>query len=270
MILHIIVISILCAAVAAFLILWYFWVKGKLGASAFLEDEDQVLFPFRYFSWILIGVILATCIAQIHFVRVSSTVHERMAGLGGLYARQELQAQSITDLKVLLQKVRTDMHANFQGLRAQIAETTTASNSAQTVQNGKTTGAPPLRKPTLLSANRSDTDSLDNAFDGEAKASSSKGIAASIAEQRAGPRQTNHEPDRFMHLSREGRILTNHLRVRNRPQSTGSVIEKLMSGQQIKVTGKRLRGNRIWYRVVTPTGRAGWVDYRYVKLGGNV
>jgi predicted outer membrane lipoprotein len=269
MILHIMVISILCAAVAAFLILWYFWVKGKLGASAFLEDEDQVLFPFRYFSWILIGVILATCVAQIHFVRVSSTVHERMSVLGGLYERQELQAQSITDLKAMLQKVRTDMHANFQGLRAQIAETVTAANTTQTVQTDRTAQSPPLRKPTLLSANRNRNVTQTNGFAGEAKAASSKDVTGSIAERRSGPRQTNTQPDRFMALSREGRILTNHLRVRNRPQPSATVIEKLMSGQQIKVTGKRLYGEKIWYRIVTPSGRAGWVDFRYVKLEGN-
>jgi Bacterial SH3 domain len=73
-----------------------------------------------------------------------------------------------------------------------------------------------------------------------------------------------------MHLSRGGRVLTDHLRVRNRPVATAPVVDKLMTGQMVKVTGKRLSGSRIWYRVVTPTGRAGWVDFQYVRLEGNV
>ena len=154
MILHVMIISIQCAAVAAFLILWYFWVKGKLAASAFLEDEDQILFPFRYFSWVLAGVILATCLAQIHFVRVSSVVHERMTGLNDLYSRQENQARSLLELKTMITKVREDMHANFQGLRVQIAENSSSSKVTDPpVQNGAVRKSV-LEKPVLLGACR--------------------------------------------------------------------------------------------------------------------
>ncbi len=268
MILHVMIISIQFAAVAAFLILWYFWVKGKLGASAFLDDEDQILFPFRYFSWILVGVLVATCLAQIHFVRVSSTVHERMTGLNDLYARQVNQAQSIAELKEMIDRVRNDMHANFQGLRVQIAEASSSSSVVQPPTEKKTANAR-LRKPALASLTDSGIESPTNAFASEAKAAASTVPVKPLAAARPGPRQ-QEGPDHFMNLSREGRILTDHLRVRNRPLTSASVVDKLMNGQLVKVTGKRLNGTKIWYRVVTPTGRAGWVDFRYVRLEGDV
>ena len=267
MIFHVMIISIQCAVVAAFLILWYFWVKGKLRASTFLEDEEHFLFPFRYFSWILVAVIVVTCLAQVHFVRVSSTVHERLAGLQGLYTRQEIQARSMGDMKEMIKKLRDDMHMNFRGLRAQIAESSSAA-AAQSTAERQATQTPPLQRPTRLGVSVSRVDTQKNEFAGEARAASSQDFARSVPAAKPGPRQAE-SADLFMHLSREGRILTDHLRVRNRPVKNASVVEKLMSGQQVKVTGKRLSGNRIWYRVVTPTGRAGWVDYRYIKLGGN-
>jgi len=269
MILHVMIISIQCAVIAAFLILWYFWVKRKLGASAFLEDEDQILFPFRYFSWVLAGVIVATCLAQIHFVRVSSVVHERMTGLNDLYARQVNQAQSLAELKEMIDKVRNDMHANFQGLRVQIAESSTSLSVAQPPEEKKAAQASTLRKPALLSSTDSSAESPGNAFAREAKAAASTEPGKSLFSPRSGPKQQK-QPDHFMDLSREGRIMIDHLRVRNRPLTSASVVDKLMAGQQVKVTGKRLSGTKIWYRIVTPTGRAGWVDFKYVRLEGNV
>lgn len=268
MILHVMIISIQCAVIAAFLILWYFWVKGKLGASAFLEDEDQILFPFRYFSWILAGVLVATCLAQIHFVRVSSVVHERMTGLNDLYARQANQAQTLAELKEMIDRVRNDMHANFQGLRVQIAESSSSLSVAQSAEEKKPVQNSTLRKPALLSLADSPAESQGNGFAREARAAASDEPASSAAVLRTGPQQQK-EPDHFMQLSREGRILTDHLRVRNKPLGSGLVVDKLMAGQQVKVTGKRLNGTKIWYRIVTPAGRAGWVDFKYVRLEGN-
>ena len=88
MILHFAIIAIQCAALAAFLILWYFWVKKRIGSSLCFEEEEQILFPFRYFSWILMGLVVITVVAQIHFVRVSSLVHERVASMTGFYEKQ--------------------------------------------------------------------------------------------------------------------------------------------------------------------------------------
>ena len=43
-----------------------------------------------------------------------------------------------------------------------------------------------------------------------------------------------------------------------------------MSGQEVKVTEKRIVNEGVWFRIVTPSGHAGWVDYRYLKLEGSV
>ncbi|MDQ7783131.1 MAG: SH3 domain-containing protein [Desulfomonilaceae bacterium] len=269
MVLHVTIIAIQCAAVAAFLILWYFWVKGKLGASAFLEDEDQILFPFRYFSWVLAGVIVATCLAQVHFVRVSSVVHERMTGLNDLYSRQANQAQTLAELKEMIGKVREDMHSNFKGLRIQIAESASVPTIAEPATPKEAVQRPTLTKPSLLSLSDARGEAGGNEFAREAKAASSPDPVRSPGFSRPGPAQ-DEQPDHFMQLSREGRILTDHLRVRTKPLTSASVVDKLMTGQQVKVTGKRLKGSRIWYRVVTPAGRAGWVDFKYVRLEGDV
>ncbi len=116
---QLLIIVLQLAALAAFLILWYFWVKRKLEASFLLEEEENVLFPFRYFSWIFIGVILITCLVQIHFVRVSSSVYERMASLSSSFKKQEQHTKAIDDLKLTVDKLRADLESNFRTLRAQ-------------------------------------------------------------------------------------------------------------------------------------------------------
>ena len=95
MLLHITVISLQCAAVGAFLILWYFWARKKLLCSYMLQDDQQVLFPFRYFSWILIGIVLITSLVQIHFVRTASLMHEKLVVLTTGYQRQEQDLRAV-------------------------------------------------------------------------------------------------------------------------------------------------------------------------------
>ena len=70
-----------------------------------------------------------------------------------------------------------------------------------------------------------------------------------------------------MGLSRQGKILRDQVRVRQKPSLEAPPVDKLMSGQQVKVTEKKLDlDGKIWFRVITPAGRAGWVDWRFVKL----
>jgi uncharacterized protein YgiM (DUF1202 family) len=69
-----------------------------------------------------------------------------------------------------------------------------------------------------------------------------------------------------MTLDLNGRVITDALRVRKRPASDAVVIDKLGSGEQVKVTEKRVVDRKLWYRVITPSGRAGWVDFRYLEL----
>lgn len=267
MVLHIIVISLQCAVVAAFLLLWYLWVKGKLGAAFFLEGDEQVLFPFRYFSWIVIGLLVATSIVQIHFVRVSSIVHERMAALPGLYRSQEIQARSLESLKEMMHKVRSDMDANFQGLRSQVAEIGSRTQPEQPARETQQQQTGPLRKPALvkLATAEGERSAGVDAFAKAAQASRAPRQAAAIF-SRPGAEKKLPTETYSMRLNRKGRVTADGLRVRNRPHPGATIIERLKSGQQVKVTEKRLLSDRMWFRVVTPTGRAGWVDFRYVRL----
>ncbi len=69
-----------------------------------------------------------------------------------------------------------------------------------------------------------------------------------------------------MRVNNMGNITRTGLRVRKQPSTDSDVIEKLTSGQQVKVTEKRMVKNTVWFRVITPSGTAGWVDYRYLRL----
>ncbi len=86
------------------------------------------------------------------------------------------------------------------------------------------------------------------------------------------PKSGEEDADKVysMRLNRNGRTTIDNLRVRKLPVSDAPVVEKLMSGQEVKVTEKRIVNEGVWFRIVTPSGRAGWVDYRYLKLDGSV
>jgi hypothetical protein len=49
----------------------------------------------------------------------------------------------------------------------------------------------------------------------------------------------------------------------------GNLIEKV-SKSGIKITEKKVLGEKVWFRVVTPSGKAGWVELSYIKLEGAV
>ncbi len=72
-----------------------------------------------------------------------------------------------------------------------------------------------------------------------------------------------------MRLSRVGNVTAETLRVRRQPVSDSPVIESLTAGQKVKVTEKRLIKDTVWFRIVTPSGKAGWVDFRHLKLENN-
>ncbi|MDQ1239423.1 MAG: hypothetical protein QG577_1609, partial [Thermodesulfobacteriota bacterium] len=133
MLVHIIIISLQCVAIAAFLILWYFWSKKKIETSYLLEDEEQILFPFRYFSWVLIGVIVATSLAQIHFVRTSSMTQEKIAAMLVQNKNTLQQTKAVEELKTLVEKTKRDMDANFKNLRAHITDRGLQAKSLQTI-----------------------------------------------------------------------------------------------------------------------------------------
>ncbi len=73
-----------------------------------------------------------------------------------------------------------------------------------------------------------------------------------------------------MRLTRKAKAIADNLRVRKQPSEDAQIVDKLMSGQVIKVTEKKVAGDKVWFRIITPSGKAGWVDYNYVKLEGAV
>ncbi len=250
---QILIISLQIAAVAAFLVLWYFWVKKKLEASFCIEDEDNVLFPFKYFSWLLIGVVLATSITQIHFVRVSASVHERMAVLAGSFKKQDQNTKSIEELKNGVEKLRAEVESNFKALRVNNspANKMDVASDNQINQDNELQSVSKDKNPLIAAGPRADGQS----FAKEAKSATAE-------------KDDDLEKVYSMRLSRNGRSVIDNLRVRKSPSLEAQIIDKLMTGQEVKVTEKRLISDGVWFRIVTPSGKAGWVDYRYLKLEG--
>jgi len=271
MIIHLAVIILMLATLGAFLILWYFWVKKKVEASFFLDDEEQVLFPFRYFSWIFIGLVVLTCLAQVHFLRVSAAVHERLAQVAGFHKSQQSCAGAVDELKVMMQGVRKDVNAGFTRLAANaarppaLAETLdrpTRFDDAPATAPAKT----PLRDDLPLGLPKVGKADTASSFAQEARASASE----DAVDDR--PLEGDTEPKDpakgvwSMALNMEGKVTTDSLRVRKEPDKSARVVAKLKAGDQVKVTEKRIVDDGMWFRVITPNGRAGWVDFRFLKL----
>jgi hypothetical protein len=260
------IILLQCAALAAFLILWYFWVKKRMEASFLLEEDTHVLFPFKHFSWLLIGLVFVTCLIQIHFVRVSATVHEKMASLVGSIKKNEQHARAIDDMKASLDKLRTEMELNFKNLRTQNVDQL----PFKCPEAPTTTDARPAPRSPITSVQPPRSES--NAFAREARSSSAsrKPNGAQITSSGTKDARSNEiEAVHSMPLSRTGRSLVDNLRVRKRPQTDAPVVERITTEQPVKVTEKRLINETVWFRIVTPSGKTGWVDYRYLKLEGN-
>lgn len=265
MLVHSLIIAVHIAVVAAFLILWYFWVKKKLGASLFLENEDQILFPFKYFSWLFIGLVLATSLVQIHFVRVSATVHERLTALSSISENQEAYARSLEGTREMIQKLRADIDINFKGVRSQVAELRSNMQSAVHQPSLETGQSAPLRKPALAGLPPSPDAEKD--FAREARASHGPLQQSAATRPQAAPESETKSETFRMSLNRKGRVLTDNLRVHKRPGLQTGVVDKLMAGQEVKVTEKLMANDAMWFRVVTPSGRSGWVHFGHVKLG---
>jgi hypothetical protein len=262
MLIQLLIIFLQVSIVAAFLILWYFWVRKKMATSLLLDDNEQVLFPFRYFSWIFIGLIVVVSLVTTHFVRVSAAMHERLASFSAVAHKQEQQAKSVEEMKSALEKLRHEMDANFKTLRAQAADQYALMKyieSSGTARLALSRGD----KDAVASVQAPVADPLKNRFAKEAKAFSA---AKSLQQdsEKAGEGKVLS-----MRLARVGRVVTDKLRVRQRPQADAPVVEQLGAGQEVKVTEKRVMNENMWFKVITPTGKAGWVDFRYLKLEGS-
>ncbi len=265
MVFHVFIILVQIAVVAAFLVLWYFWVKRRIGVTYGMDNVEHVLFPFRYFSWILLGVVVLTCMVQVHFVRVSATVHERLASITRLVVASRRDARSLAELKETVAVLRTEMKSAFRGLRDRRAKRPTAGVLAES----PTTLSPPalvaMKEKGPVRRSVVPRGRLRSGFASEAKASSMR-ESAKRGSKEFGTRRPVNSVAHSMPLNLMGRVKASSLKVRRRPQADAVVVEKLTSGRQVKVTEKRAAEKRMWFRIITPSGRAGWVDHRFLKL----
>ncbi len=255
------------ACLVSFLVLWRMWIRKKLATSFLIEDEDRLLFPFRYLSWVLGGVVLITALAQAHFLWVTTRESQETSKIKALYAKVEEQGRSVDEMKRIVEKLGRDVELNFKALKVfgkdQLNQmrANKLTNDLRLRQNDSASKEPAPSKPnnTIKSA------SLQNPFAQEAKASSA---SAAVSDP---TKNIEHNSDHAsMRLSRKGKATADNLRVRKQPNEDSPIVDRLMAGQTIKVTEKKITGDRIWFRVITPSGRAGWVEYSYVKLEGAV
>jgi hypothetical protein len=269
MLLHIFIIVIQCTAAAAFLILWYFWLKKKLLVQYMVQDEEQILFPFRHFSWVLLGLLVITSVAQIHFVRRSAQTHERFLAITGFYQKHEFATNAVEELKTSLEKLRKDMFANFGQLRAQQMASARSQGpsgwgtgdlaaSQGSEQAGEGSATPPGA-----------TSRAVEGFGGEARASSLAAGPVKLGVKDPAAPKAEAKPGsgiQSMKLSCMAKVTAPKLRVRKAPDPDAPVIDSLSAGQEVKVTEKRLTKDTMWFRVITPSGLAGWVNYRFLKV----
>lgn len=267
MMLHVTIIALECAALAAFLILWHMVIRKKLRGAFLREAGQQILLPFRYFSWVLMALVLVTCLVQLHFVWLSSQIQDEIVSANRVMQDQQMCSSGADELKALIDNLRTHTEANIKELRslALSPQRGPMIASAASVEPAAT----PLRaqdKATGPTAQNFNKDTEKGAFEKEAKASSErKPKNQVISNLRDGEYQ--HDQERFsMRVNNMGNITRTGLHVRKQPSTDSDVIEKLTSGQQVKVTEKRMVKNTVWFRVITPSGTAGWVDYRYLRL----
>lgn len=266
MILHLTIVFGMIAALAAFLLLWYAWVKRRLQASSFRESDEHVLFPFRYFSWILISLVVITCVVQIHFLRVSSLVQEKLAAVTFLFENQNACASRVDDLRSMLQTMQRDLRSRLAKLEQHPTYHLPRAEAVQALRRPQAPVEEPKIKVTASDRAARDRRAQRPDFGKEAGAftESSADKAPEIVPTRK-PKNTRKNAW-SMRLNLLGRVNAETLNVRKRPNKNAPVIERLKLGTEVKVTEKRMFDDGMWFRVVAPSGRAGWVDFRYLRL----
>lgn len=273
MLFHAAVVLSMLAAVAAFIVLWYMWVKKRLDTSVMLEDEQQILFPFRHFSWLLVGLIFVVGMVQIHFMRVSSTALERMSSMAAQFESAGLEtAAKLRDLEVLMNRMRGDFSSGFKKLSAvnSVKPDSAASTNPITVQPEESEVAAASPKA-LVSLKPNPDKNDDRKFAIPAGASSAKETLKPRASGKphgpvAAAKPAQKPKSWSMSLDLIGDVKADALLVRKRPGKNHPVVQRLYDGDSVKVTEKRVIGDSMWYGIVTPSGMSGWVDYRFLKL----
>ncbi len=267
MLLHITIIAMECAALAAFLILWHMVIRKKLRGAFLREAGQQILLPFRYFSWVLMGLVLVTCLVQLHFVWLSSTIQDEMVSVNRSMQDQQMGSSGADEIKALIDNLRTQTEANIKELRSLGLSHQRGPMIASAASiDPSDTSLRPQEKAAGPTAQSFHKDAEGGAFEKEAKASSARKVKNQVI-SRLDERNYQHDRELFsMRINNMGNVTRTGLRVRKQPSTDSDVVEKLASGQQVKVTEKRVVKDTVWFRVITPSGTAGWVDYRYLRL----
>ncbi len=268
MVIHLTVAALQFAALAAILIFWHFWVKKNLRVPHCPDDADRALLPYRRLSRVLLGLVFLTCLVQIYCLWASSTIHEKIASVTTPGKKQEQNNRAIRELKGMIENLREETASNSRLLHAMKSDQ--SSGVRATLQNSDSLSVPAggmLEGQARPNPQTGTAGREEEGFAKEAKASSVASIPRTI-EKRFEARADSSEHNYSMRLNRRGHVTTEKLRVHKRPQQDAEVIEKLLDGQKVKVTEKRLLNDTMWFRVITPSGRAGWVDFRYLALDG--
>lgn len=255
-------------ALAAFLILWHFRAKRQLQVPRSSDTTERALLPFRGLCRLLLGLVFLTCLVQIYLLWAPSTIREKISSAITPGKKQQQNVRAINELKGMIENLRKETASSNRLLRAMKSEKIAGIQAG--LQNSDSFGAPAggmLEAHARSNSETGRTIKEEAGFAKEAKASSLASSHRELEKRRETSVDTG-EQTYSMRLDRQGRVVTDKLRVRKRPQQGSEVVEKLSDGQRVKVTEKRLLKDTMWFRVITPSGRAGWVDFRYLALDG--
>ncbi len=253
------------AALAALLILWHFQARRKLRSS---DSSEHAPVPFRRLCGLLLGLVILTCLAQVYYLWAPFAVRERISAAITLGMKRQQDVRAINELKGMIENLRKETASNNRLLRAIKSEKVAGVQAG--AQNPDSLGASEgglLGTLARLNPYAGKASAEEAGFAKEAKASSSASNHRPTEKRRETSVDTG-EQTYSMRLNRQGHVVVEKLRVRKRPQQGSEVVEKLLDGQRVKVTEKRLLKDTMWFRVITPSGRAGWVDFRYLALDG--
>ena len=268
MVIQLTVAALQLTALAVLIILWHFWVKRRLEVPRCPDDAKHALPPLGRLCRLLLGLLFLTCLVQIYLLWGSSTIQEKIASAVTPGKKQTQNIRVINEMKGMIENLRKETAGNSKLLHAMKSER--GSGVQGGLQNPSSLRVPTgglLEGRPQLNSQTGKTGSVEGGFAKEAKASSIASGHKAI-EKRFETRADASEQIYSMRLNRQGHVVTEKLRVRKRPQQNSEIVEKLLDGQQVKVTEKRLLNDTMWFRVITPSGRAGWVDFRYLTLDG--
>jgi hypothetical protein len=260
------------AAVAACFTIWRIWIKKRPIPHGLVDRKAQVLSPMRLSAWLLIGLILVAAIAQVQLLRLFTSIHKDLALL---VAPANNPGLKVDEVKNMLRDLQTDVASKLD--RAQkspfrdpprVSAPIAPSRPLAGIECPGNPNPPP--SPRVMKDKPAEA-----AFARAARASSLASTKSSDPDAPRPPKAKAEVKEKeaprpmaswSMPLNLVGLVRADTLIVRQQPSVTSPVVEKLTSGQEVKVTEKRIIDKQMWYGVITPSGRSGWVDFRYIRL----